>query len=77
MLRKRNINSTIIFEFDKKSIGLKIYDIMLLPLINFGLFNTSFSNKYYHPLNLTGEINGVFEETYRFGSFCNPINSTR
>ncbi|CAD8157599.1 unnamed protein product [Paramecium pentaurelia] len=77
MQRKRNISSSIIFEFDKKSIGLKIYDIMILPLINFGLFTTTFSTGYYHPLNYTGQINGVFEESYRFGSFCNPINSTR
>lgn len=55
MLRKGNHNSPIIFEFDKKSISLKIYDIMLLPLINFGLFTTTvFSTEYYHPLNFTG-----------------------
>lgn len=78
LLRKKSNNSPIIFEFDKKSIGLKIYDIMTLPLINFGLFtSTFFSTEYYHPLNFTGKMNGIFEESYRFGSFCNPINSTR
>ncbi|CAK71457.1 unnamed protein product (macronuclear) [Paramecium tetraurelia] len=74
---RRKTYSPIIFEFDKKSSGLKIYDIMPLPLIDFGLFTTNLSTQYYHPLNFTGEINGVFEEHYRFGSFCNPINSTR
>ncbi|CAD8159959.1 unnamed protein product [Paramecium octaurelia] len=74
---RRETYSPIIFEFDKKSNGVKIYDIMPLPLVEFGLFSTSLLTQYYHPLNFTGEINGIFEEHYRFGSFCNPINSTR
>ncbi|CAD8065624.1 unnamed protein product [Paramecium sonneborni] len=77
LLRKQNKSSQIIFEFDKKSNGLKLYDIMFLPLSNFGLFRTTISTEYFHALNFTGGINGVFEETYQLGSFCNPINSTR
>ena len=50
---------------------------MLIPLKNFKLFTTAFSTDYFHAVNYTGSFDGFFEESYKSGSFCPLIHSSR
>lgn len=65
-------------QIQPKSRGVKLIDLVELPLKNYKVLRDELNNdRTYHALNYTGNVDAIYHEHYTNGSWCKPMNTTR